>query len=126
MEKAVEELLIGINERVQFCRHGKDQMEIRSVDDLRLAGINPEFFKDGLAAGTVAVAAGIVMHLYIPAFPTGIDIAAEFTGLAVHNGVSGFRLNVRRLEMQTEVMISEVKNLLNFMHGAHLPEHQKG
>lgn len=66
------------------------------------------------------------MCLYMPAFLTGIDIAAEFSGLAVHNGVSGFRLNVRRLEMQAEVMISEVKNLLNFMHGSHLPEHQKG
>ena len=125
MKKAIQEPLICINEWVQLCGYRKNQMEIGRVNDLGLACVNPEFFENGLTAGTAAAAAGIIVCAHIPAVTTGVNVAAESAGLAVHNRMGGFSLNGRRLEPQAEVMVSEVKNLLYFMHGNLLPEHQK-
>ena len=63
MEEGIQKGLVGIDQRVELGRYGKDHMEIGGVDDFRFPSVNPEFLEERLAVGTVAVAAGIVMEV---------------------------------------------------------------
>lgn len=92
VEKIVKKLLIAVDQGVQFLRNGKDHMEVRCVDDLRLSGIDPLLFQESLAVGTVAVAAGIVVNINITAFRAGADVAAHFLCFALLNRGSRFHL----------------------------------
>lgn len=51
--------LVRIDQGVELGGDGKDHMEIRRINDLSLAGVNSQLFQQGLAVGTVTVAAGI-------------------------------------------------------------------
>ena len=44
MEKGVEQLLVTVKEWVEFMRKCKDHMEIRGINDLGTALIDPDFF----------------------------------------------------------------------------------
>lgn len=83
VEKAVEELLVAVNERVKFMRECKDHMEVRGVDDLGPAPVDPDFLKDGLAVRAVTVAAGIIVEIHVSALGALADITSEFSGFAV-------------------------------------------
>lgn len=67
VEKPIEKLLVAVKQGVQFMRKGKHHMEVRGVNDFRPAFIHPDLFLHGLAAGAVAVAAGIIVELGMPA-----------------------------------------------------------
>ena len=69
-------------------------MKVGGVNDFRPAFIYPDFFVDSLAIGAVAVAAGIVVDLYMPAFCTLTNAAAKFSGFAVHEGFGSFFLDI--------------------------------
>lgn len=108
---------------------GKHHMKVRSVNDLRPALIHPDFLLHSLAAGTVTVAAGILVDFYMPAVRTLAYIEAKPAGFTVKNGSCGFALNLRwRMPLRQIGMIGELKDLPDFVitHGAHLPGGQGG
>ena len=49
MEKVVKEFMVAVKKRGEFMGQGEDNMEVRGVDDLRLALIHLEFLLDGRA-----------------------------------------------------------------------------
>ena len=83
VEETVKQALIRVKERIERMGKRKDHMEIRGIDHFGPSFIDPDFFFDGLAAGAVPVAAGIVMDLDMPAFRTLADIVTEPAGPAV-------------------------------------------
>ena len=42
VEEGVQKGLVGVDQCVQLCRDGEDHMEIRCINDLGLARINPQ------------------------------------------------------------------------------------
>ena len=83
VEKAVKQELVGVKERVEFMWKGEDHMEIRGIDHLCPALIDPDFLFDGLAVGAAAVAAGVVVDFDMAALRTAADAVTEPAGLAV-------------------------------------------
>lgn len=67
-------------------------MKVRCVDHFSPAFIHPDLFMDGLAVGAVTVSAGIIVGFGITAVRAPGDVEAEFSGLAVHNGVGSLPL----------------------------------
>ena len=70
MEKAVQKLLIAVNERIQLVGKRKHNMEVRGINDLGPSFIHPDFLQDCLAVWAVAVSAGVVMHFHMSAVGT--------------------------------------------------------
>ena len=68
MEQRVEQLLIGKKQRVQIMRNGEYDVEILRIENFRATLIDPELFQDGLAAGTMPVAAGGIVDEDMAAF----------------------------------------------------------
>lgn len=98
MKKAVQKLLVTINQGVQFMRECKNHMEVRGVYDFRPAFVHPDFFHDRLTVGAVPVPAGVVMDFGMPAVRTPAGIVSKPPGFAVQNGMGSFSLYFR-LEM---------------------------
>lgn len=92
MEQPVKKLLITVDQGIEFVRERKYHMEIRRVNDFRPAFINPKFFSYGLAVGTVAVAAGIIVEFQVTAFAAFTDIDPQPAGLAGEDCTGGFLL----------------------------------
>ena len=129
MEEVVKELLVAVKERVEFMGQGKDDMEVRGVDDLSPALIHPEFFLDGLAVGAVTVTAGIIMNFKVSAIGTEGGIDAEGTGFAVDDVEGSFLLDMGLEDTGSGIMlIRETPDLLDvmFSQGRHLPSGQRG
>lgn len=63
----------------------KYYMKVRGIDHFCSTLVCPYFFIDSLAAGTVAVTAGVIVKIRMTAFRTLADITSERTGLAVHD-----------------------------------------
>lgn len=83
MEEAVKERLVTIEQEVEFMGQGKNDMEVRGIDDFSPAVINPEFFLDSLAVRAVTVFAGIIVYFHMAAVGTDREIATELTGFTV-------------------------------------------
>ena len=83
VEEAVKQGLVGVKERVELMREGEYHMEIRGIDHLCPALIDPDFLFDGLAVGAAAVAAGVVVDFDMAALRTAADAVTEPAGLAV-------------------------------------------
>ena len=128
MEQAVEELLVAVNKGVHLMRNGKYQMEVGGVNDFGPAFIHPDFFLDSLALRTVAVMAGIVADLDVPAVTAAADVAAKFSGFTVLYGRSRFLLDIRLVKSLCAVLLpGSLKDLLDrIIHGRHLPCGQRG
>ncbi len=108
---------------------GKDDMEVRGVNDLRPAFIHPEFLLDSLAVGAVTVAAGIIMDFKVSAVGTDGSINAEGAGFAVENVEGGFSLDIRLEDAGSGIiLISDPPDLLDhrISQGSHLPSGQRG
>ena len=109
---------------------GKDDMEVRGVDDLGPALIHPKLLLDGLAIGAVTVAAGIIMDFNVTAIGTNGSINAEGAGFAIEDGERGISLDIRQEDPGSGIMvISEAPDLLDhrIRQGAHLlPSGQRG
>lgn len=58
-------------------RKGKHYMEIRGIDDLCPAFVDPDFFGECLTTGAITVAAGVIVQLCMSAVITYADVAAE-------------------------------------------------
>ena len=83
VEEAIEKLLVTVKEWVELMWKCKYHMEIRGIDHLGPAFIDPELFPDSLAAGAAAVTAGAVVDFDMPALCTLADAVAKPAGLAV-------------------------------------------
>ena len=83
MQRVVQELLITVNQRVQLMRKGKDHMKIRLINDFCPSFINPDFLKNCLTVGTVAITTGIMMDFCMPTVGALTDVATKFSGFTV-------------------------------------------
>lgn len=92
MEQAVKEPLIATNQRIEFVGKSKHYMEVRGIYDFRLAFIDPDFFKDSMAAGAVPVPAGILVEFHVPAFPARADIDTKSSRFAGKDCTGSFLL----------------------------------
>lgn len=128
MEKGVQEGLVGIDQWVKLCRDGEDHMEIGGVDDLGLAGVDPQLFQKCLAVRAVTVAAGIVVEVHVAAVRADGDVAAQLSGLAGHDGGSGLFLHGGGRKGRGIRFPCVVKDLLDLkpVHAASLPSGQRG
>ena len=69
-------------------------MKIGRINNLRPAFIDPDFFEDGLTAGTVAVPAGVIVDFQMAAVRTEADTVPEFSSLAVQDRTGSFALDI--------------------------------
>lgn len=93
-------------------RDGKDHMEIRRVNDLGPAPVHPDFLFERLAVGTIAVAAGVIVDLCMPAVRAYADVAAESLGFAAHEGISGLALDMGLAVAAAVMPVGKAENLL--------------
>ena len=123
MEKAVKQFLIAVNQRLQFMGHGKNDMEVWSINHFRPPFIHPDFLLNGLAAGTVAVTAGIIFKRCMTTIRASTSVDTQTPGLAVCDGPCSFTLAIGQVTPGLAVaVIRGVKNQLNgmirmIMHG---------
>lgn len=92
MEQAVKELLIAIDQGIEFVGERKYYMEVRGIHDFRPAFIHPDLFEDSLTVGTVPVPAGIIVEFHVPASAAFADIHTETAGLAGKDRAGSFLL----------------------------------
>jgi hypothetical protein len=84
-EEVVAEPCVGKEERVKLLGDGKDGVVVLDGEDVLLPRFHPAGFVEGLALGTVAIAAGIVPDLQMPTRLTGLDVAPERRGTAARD-----------------------------------------
>jgi hypothetical protein len=92
-QQIVATLLVTVNQRIQFLRNGKHDMEISNIQQIRLPRINPAFFCESLALWAVAIAAGIVGRPLISAVWALVQMPAEPGRPAVADCIPRFTLN---------------------------------
>ena len=92
MEQPVEELLITIDQGIEFVRKSKHHMEVRGVNDFRPAFIDPDLFEYSLTDGAVPVPAGIIVEFHVSAFAALADVDPKPAGLAGQDGTGSFPL----------------------------------
>ena len=83
MEEGIKNLLVTVEQGIEFVGQGEDGMEVRGIDDFGTALIHPDFFLDSLAVWTVTVTAGIIVQFCMAAVRADGYIAAELTGFTV-------------------------------------------
>jgi len=87
VKKAIQKLLVTIDQRVQFMGECKDHMEVRRVYDLRPAFVHPDLLQDCLAVGTVSVPTGVIVDFCMPTVRTPTGIVPKASAFASHNGM---------------------------------------
>jgi hypothetical protein len=90
MHQGIKLLLVKKDQFIQLGGNGKDCVEIWTVNGFGHSGIDPEFLVHDLTAGTVPIAAGVVMYGYMTAVITDGYVAAKTSGLAVYDSGSHF------------------------------------
>ena len=118
IEEAEEKAPVGEKETVELLRDGEDGMKVWCINDIGLPSVDPFLLVHGLTAGTVSIAAGIVVHLGGTAVLTDSGIAAEKSRLALSDGDCGFvsRFVYRRGLSRAGIELSE--DILNrISHG---------
>ena len=96
MQKIIEGLLVVVDQWVQFMRKGEYHMKIRGIDHLSPTFVHPDLLVDGLAVGTAAVSAGVIMEFHMAAFRTLGNIYTQISGFAAEYGSGSFFLPVRQ------------------------------
>ena len=91
-EQVVDDPRIGQCDRVEGIREREDEMEIRHREQFRGAGLQPPCRGRGLAGGAVAIAAGVVGDLLMPALGAPQDVTAQGRGAAGGQVVEGAAL----------------------------------
>ncbi len=79
-------------------RKGEYHMEVGSINDFRPAFVHPELRMNRLAVGAVAVAAGVIVELHMPAVRALGKIGPEFSGFTVQDRLGNFALDIRLKE----------------------------
>ena len=81
-QQAIDDPGIGQGDRAQDIRQREDEMEVRHGEQLCSAGFRPPCRGRGLTGGAVAVAAGVVGDLLMPALGALQDMTAQGRGSA--------------------------------------------
>ena len=115
MEKPIEQLLVAQEQRIQFMWKSEYHMEVGGIYDFRPAFVHPELLIHSLAAGTVTVAAGIVVEFGMSAIGTDADRAAQCAGLTPKDGHGSLFLDVGRRINGTVFLPSKLENLLDLL-----------
>lgn len=76
-EQVVDDPRIGQGDRVEGVREREDEMEVRHGQQLGGAGLQPPCRGRGLAGGAVAIAAGVVGDLLMPALGAPQDVTSQ-------------------------------------------------
>ena len=105
----VQELLVGREDGIQFSRNGKNDMKVRGIYHLGSAAVDPNLFEDCLTVRTVAVSAGVCVHVGKAAFVTGLDVISKPARLAVHDAKGSLFLDSIRPERPAEILPAVVK-----------------
>ncbi len=124
VKKPVEELLITVNQGIEFMGKGKYHMEVRGIDDLSPALIHPDFLLHSLAVRAVTVTAGIIMDFHVSTVRTLAQIETKPAGFTVYNGMGGFPLYIHQVMPLCRIVIKGMfKYLPDFVitHGIYLP-----
>lgn len=93
MQKMIQELLIAVDQGIQFMRKGKYHMEVRGINDFRFPLVYPDLLQNSLTVWAVPVPAGIMMDLQMSAIPAVADVVPQRSGLTVKDGMRSFFLN---------------------------------
>lgn len=107
---------------------GKHEVEVRRIDDLFPAFINPEFPVHGLTGGTEAAAAGIVMDLDMSTVRALGSVYPQPSGLAGKDRAGGLFLDIGQvITRRKEIGIREGPDFLDqgVSHPNHLPDSQR-
>lgn len=112
MKQGVELLLVRIEKRIQLCGDREDDMEVGSIDHFALPFVDPDLLKDCLTVRAVPVPAGVSVEIRVVTGLTAADVITEFSGLAVHDAVSGLFLFCRRMETGAVFIPAEPEDLL--------------
>lgn len=67
VQKGIEELLVTVDQGVEFMRKSKYHMKVRGVDHPSTAFVYPDLLVDGLAVGAVAVSTGVIVEFQMAA-----------------------------------------------------------
>ena len=105
-------------------RQCKDHMKVRSIHDFCSAFVNPDFFRNCLTVGTVAIFAGVVVDLYMATIGTLVYIVSKISSFAVY-----YRTRCLILYLGTQrvffakCIIRKIPDLLylRIIHVQHLP-----
>ncbi len=95
MKKPVKKFLVAVDKSVEFMRKCEDHMKVRRIDHFGTSLVYPDFFFNSLAAGTVAVTAGIVMNVGIATFGTLAKIVSHTGGFAAQDRIGSLLLDIR-------------------------------
>lgn len=116
MEQAIKELLVTVDQWVQFVRKSKDYMEIRRIDDLGPSFIAPDFFIDCLVVWAVTAAAGIIVGFCMAAVFTDSLIVSGLWCFAAENGPGSLFLDTGLGKSDfTEASVGIPEDLLSFI-----------
>jgi len=83
-EDSVDDFFILSNEWIQKRRERENKMEIGNGQEFGLAFVEPSRLSQGLAFGTMAIAAGVVGLFLVAAGTALINMSAELSGAAAN------------------------------------------
>jgi hypothetical protein len=84
-EEVVRKARVGQEDGMEFLRDGEDDVMIFNGEDILLAGLDPSGLVETPTFGAVAIPAGVVPDLRIPAGVADLDMAPERRGAAARD-----------------------------------------
>lgn len=121
-QKGIQRPLVLKYYRSQCRRNGEHRMEIRNIQQIICPGLHPSLSGQALAFGTVAVAAGIVRHLYITTILADLGMSAQLACPAILNGGHDLERWERHLVPSTVFRPILPEDILQLTHGVACPE----
>jgi len=97
VKQGIQKLLIAVDQRIELMRQRKDDMEVRRIDHLRPAFINPDLFCDSLTVWTVPVPAGVIVNRDMAAFKAVIYVVAKLSGFTPDDSHGSFFLDTGQM-----------------------------
>ena len=95
-QQIIHDLLIHNDHRIEFRRDGENYMEVLDGQKVLLSGLNPLFFFQCLAFGTVPVPAGVVGYLDVAAILALVPMASKYCRPAYLHSVHGPQMTKRQ------------------------------
>ena len=92
-KEVVDYLLVDPGQGIKFMGKGEDAVEVTHWQEFRLACRQPSGLGQGLALGTMPIAAGVVDRALVVAGITLLQMAAQIGGAADLDGVHHFELS---------------------------------
>lgn len=94
VQQFIKDLLVTVDERVEFVGQGEDYMEIGGIYNFSPSFVDPDLFVNCLAVRAVTVAAGIVMDPGIAAVRTKAYVITKAAGPACKDCSRCFFLDI--------------------------------